>query len=509
MENLKSLVRLVNKHKVKNIEVIGTETSRANTKLNQLYQGIASGEITCDNEGLALLYEAKNDDQNNHWAYKKLKSRLDEKLRNTLFFIDQHEPRFNKTRVAYYNSYKNLAAFKILIGRGARKAAIPLGERTLRQAKKFGITQVVAELAADLRNHFAVNEGNLKKFEYYHLIAEDYRELREAELKTEFYYAFLMVRVTGKRSSDPILAQKAKQFANEIDEIKQGLSQLSFRFLHLYFMIKALHFEIDNQLDSLIEVCREALTDFTDEKRKVPNASKFTFAFKLLQAYTQTNQPVKAEKAAEDCLQLVPEGSANWFHVQYAKVLLYFHWDKFDLAHAGYLEAAQHRNFDQQYQMALERWRIIEAYIQYLLLEGKIQLDHSLGPTKSFRVQRFVNDMIAFSKDKSGYNVDLIVLQILLRLQKEEYDEIVENMDTWQKYATRYLNRRQSKRSKYFLKMLLCLPKARFHLERVQKKAKKYFKKLKAIPQNAADPEIIPYETLWRFVLDSLDNRLH
>ena len=61
--------------------------------------------------------------------------------------------------------------------------------------------------------------------------------------------------------------------------------------------------------------------------------------------------------------------------------------------------------------------------------------------------------------------------------------------------------------------MLLQVPQAQFHKEAVKRKADKYLKKLHEVPISNANQstqiEIIPYETLWEYVLDSLDNRFH
>ena len=61
--------------------------------------------------------------------------------------------------------------------------------------------------------------------------------------------------------------------------------------------------------------------------------------------------------------------------------------------------------------------------------------------------------------------------------------------------------------------MLLQLPKANFHREAVVRKAKKYYDKLTENPSNlkmqASEIEIMPYEMLWEYVLDSLDNKAY
>lgn len=512
MDNLKSLVMLIGKHKIKHIDIVGTQNDASPTKINQLYEGIASGEIHTDREAISQIYYGEPNGAAKG-AYKKLKLRLESKLCNTVFFIDQNEAKFNNTSAAYYNSYRNLAAFKILIGKGGRMAAIPLAEKAIRQAVKFGITPVVAELAGDLRNHYAVNEANKRKFNKYHQLAEQYGALRQAELRAESLYASIMVKVSVKRSSDLESAEQASRFVEELDGIKAKLPRLSFRFNQLYYMLKALQFEIRNDLEKLIEVCHEALRSFEDPSLRMPDAARFNFAFRLMQAYTQTKKFDAALKALYTCNKLVPEGSTNWFLLRSEEVILYLHAGQFEMAHQAYRVATANKAYDRQYQMSAERWMIIEAYIQYLIGAGKIPLHNELERPKKFKVQKFLNEFVVFSKDKTGYNLDLIILQVLFRLQRKEYDSIMLRIDSWQKYASRHLNKNQSKRSRIFLKMILTLPKYYFKKTVVENKNRKLRDLLQQMSQNNKhdneDPEIIPYETLWTFVLDSLDDRLY
>jgi len=61
--------------------------------------------------------------------------------------------------------------------------------------------------------------------------------------------------------------------------------------------------------------------------------------------------------------------------------------------------------------------------------------------------------------------------------------------------------------------MLLQIPLANFHKKGVLRKSQKYYDKLKATPLEVANQihevELIPYEDLWEFVIESLDMKVH
>nr|MBX2875750.1 hypothetical protein [Saprospiraceae bacterium] len=88
-----------------------------------------------------------------------------------------------------------------------------------------------------------------------------------------------------------------------------------------------------------------------------------------------------------------------------------------------------------------------------------------------------------------------------------------DKMESLQAYTHRYLREDDTYRSNCFIKMLLCLPAASFHKKAVLRKADKYWKKLQSKPieqaNQSAELEIVPYEMLWEFVLEGLDEKWH
>ena len=86
-------------------------------------------------------------------------------------------------------------------------------------------------------------------------------------------------------------------------------------------------------------------------------------------------------------------------------------------------------------------------------------------------------------------------------------------MESLNVYTHRYLRKDDTFRSNCFIKMLLALPAAGFHKKGVLRKARKYWDKLQSVPISVANQntelEIVPYEVLWEFVIESLDERFH
>jgi hypothetical protein len=83
MKKLLELVQVINKHKVKVVEVIGSLPPRK-TMVQEFYDKVSDGTLTDDISAAQHFYGTGPDDRN----YKELKKRLTQRLQNTALFID-------------------------------------------------------------------------------------------------------------------------------------------------------------------------------------------------------------------------------------------------------------------------------------------------------------------------------------------------------------------------------------------------------------------------------------
>lgn len=105
MEYLKDLISVVDKNKVKHIEILGNGSSK-DQKLYRLYEGILKGEFNSDGQAYRKIYGTNDLDK----GYRNIKSRLEKRALDTLFFIDLNASSYSDLQKANYNCYKNLAA---------------------------------------------------------------------------------------------------------------------------------------------------------------------------------------------------------------------------------------------------------------------------------------------------------------------------------------------------------------------------------------------------------------
>ena len=507
MEKLKELVYTASRHKIKKIDIVGEH--RYNSLVQRFYQGIHTDEFKNDVDAAMALYQSTPDDIN----YKHLKYKLEKRLINTLFFVDLSNPQFNEIQKAYYNCYKNIGAIAILKGRGLRKSAISLSIRTIRKSIKYEFTDITLSLSRTLKRHFSFYEKDKKKFEYYTKLSNEMHELSGVEMMAEEFHEYIMFHVAGnKRSNTQNIIDEVIKF-NEI--LKEKLTKYDSYYLRrMSYIVFCLQYEIVGDHNEVIKVSKEALDYFEKRKITVSPGDMSPYYMRLIISNISLKNYVEATRWNTIRLAKLNgvEGSRNWYIANETQIILFFHQKKYNEALDVFLTAKKHRLFTSLQPDVIEIWQIYEAYIQYFVLMKKISFSpDKLKQLDKFRINKFLNNVPIFSKDKEGVNISILILHILFLLQKGKYDVVIDRMEALERYCYKYLKKDSTYRSKCFIKMLIILIKSSFHKEATIRKAKVYFDKLKSestsIAPSSSQVEVVPYEDLWQDVINSLDNK--
>jgi len=107
MEILREMVQVLTKYKTRHIEVLGNPTENK-SQVYEFYEGIADGTFDSDEAAAAHFFDGNVRNQ----SYKNLKTRLKNRLINTVFFVEANDSMFNEYEKAYLNCYKDWAAAK-------------------------------------------------------------------------------------------------------------------------------------------------------------------------------------------------------------------------------------------------------------------------------------------------------------------------------------------------------------------------------------------------------------
>ncbi len=499
MENLKELVLILSKHKIKAVETLNTGLPKS-SKLLALYNGICDKKFLTDEDALENLYP----EGNGKMAYDKLKSRLQNRLINTIFFIDINKPAFNEYQKAYYNCSKNWAATRVLAGRGASSPSVALAKKTLVIAQKYEFTQITLDLLRLLRSKVAFLK-NSKEFMTYNELTRKYTKILNAELKAEEYKNMLML---DYENCD------IEQYLKELEELSREVNSYNFTFDH--YRIKVTHaLKTDQYVQAKIH-CKEAI-EFVKSRTHTQNKTFLLFLYQhLMLCCTQLKEYTQGREAVEEALKLIEDqkGTNNWFTLQHSFFIICLHSNQLNKAEEIFHATYNHPRLGSMYQELIETWKTNEAYLNFFIKIGKIKPNPKFQLRK-FRLSKFVNEVPKFSNDKRGANINILIIQILFLLQQKKYDNVIDRVESLNMYCSRYLRNDDTLRSNCFIKMLLQIPKAHFNKMAVERKVRRYKEKLLSSPleiakqTNSIEIEIIPYEQLWDYVIGSLDNKFH
>ncbi len=503
MENLKELVEVISLNKTKKIELVGS-SSGYSSKVRKLYEGLATGRIENEDQLLEHFY---GKDKAKTGNLKRLKRRLVHRLLNSLLFIDVNQPEYNEYQKAYYNCYKDFAAFKILLGKGARKSAISIGEKILKSAGRFDFTELELMVLRDLRMIYGTLHGDRKKYQDLNARIQISLQKLLAEQSAEEYYTSLAINYVKSGATHTELEATAKQYERELNSVPSEFRTL--RFILCAYAVFSMRYEIVNDYYNTLRVCKEALQHFEGRINVVPKVNITLFLLKIISCQVQLRDLNGAEETLAMCDKFIEKGTLNWYIVHEYQLLYYYHSGQYVQCLGVFMEAVNHAGFKKLPETHSERWSLHEAYIQFFITIGKIQPDfQTVEMMGRFRLSKFLNELPVFSQDKRGYNVSILIIHILYLLFQKRFDLVTTRLEALKAYSSRYLRKDETFRSNCFMHMLQQLPLGYFNKKAVDRKSAKYTERLKEVPlevaNQSAELELVPYEDLWQFILSSL-----
>ena len=501
MEKLKELVNIVTRNKVKAIEVIGFSNDN-NTKLNQLYEGIQSGQYNNDEDAFEALY-GEDCDKN---PYYKLKHNLKERLYNTLFFIDIKSSKYSDIKRANLYVQKMISLFNLLRAKDAKLNAIAIGEKVIHTAIEYEFALEVIHLARRLRSLYALVIGDRKKYLYYHDLIIKYQRIAEAEAMAEGnYYDIISLYIKNKSTKEESV-NIASTYLEDLNQV-----ELEFETAHFFYcktMIAISLYMGQNDYHKTLAICDESLARL--EKFPVKKTSAFlSISFQKIACCIQLKLYKEGRKVILEYIEKIPEGTFNWFKMHELYLTLCLHTKSYQEAYEVYEKATKHPKFSRFPKYAREVWKIFQSWIHFLNVAGKISKEKE--KRAKFRVSKYVNEVPVFSKDKRGLNIPILISQIVLLLQQKRYDALIDRVEAIEKYKDRYLDKENNFRSNIFVRLLLEIPKRDFSFTQISRKTEKLVARLNEAPLEIAnqshDLEILPYEDTWEIILEELRKR--
>ncbi len=473
---MKAILDLIDLVDLRKMSVLGLNDDKA----DELFGLLKEGTIKEADEGKAYFYPDQEKGASGN--FNRLKRSLQKRLINSFFGTDLHGDAY---LTAYFSCVKKNTVCEALIKSGKSGTAAILAREALPEAMKYHIPGVAAALARKLGHYYSLIAVDRRQYNKYRAIRERYTEWAYWENKARDYYNDLALELRLAKTVKSDLIEKLEDYKTKLDAVAEDVPLLNFQLIRLN--IHLFLFKIINNGEGIEKTCREGLQFISQLEFPPPPRAQRTFHFNLIPAYLQSENYEEAWTTLKHLKNMVEPGSHNWIGIHTYQSILGFHWKRPDISR----EAVEALHASKRHRMVKEEIKIYETYLALLYEEGTIKLG------------KFLNETPHYSADKKGMNINILIVQFLVFLKRNDRSAIIDRMEALQAYAYRYLAKDPTtRRSEIFFRMLFLLAKSAFDFEEVELRSPGITGELRQTPRyiSAVDIEVVPYEILWEKV---------
>lgn len=433
-------------------------------------------------------------------TYLKLKERLVNKLINIILLIDSKEYGFTELYQTYIQLNKDFLIGRILTSSGSSEIGNEIIDKTMKLALKYEFTDLQLLISRLQASHYGNIMQDTKKYEYYN------SNLNSALER-------LMIESKLRQHIDEIHSYRYKELKSDTEHdlnfnefIQYGLSVIkSTEYIQIretaYNLILNCYFLTRNK-QKYLSTGHDLITFFKSKGKIALPSLRKNIVDLIIGSY-----PLRlyefSENLFQEYLTLFTSKMYNWYAIYYYMILMYLHQKEYEKAKTLVNECMSSPYFKSQSPVMQQHIYVAAAYTTYALNEGK----KSKSDTP-FRINKFINDVPVFNKEKRGMNISILVIQAAFLIQQGKAELLVDRIEALNQYAYRYLRKTELWRSSCFIKMLTTLVKYDFNKKWAAPRIKPLYDKMISVPIDAyptsIEIEIIPFEDLWEMILNQI-----
>ncbi len=498
MEKISEIAKIVSGIRIKKIDTLYTGFKIADNHYSRVAIAMADDKIRTEDEVAGLIHTQKSTDK-----FRTFKKRLKQKLLNNLLFMEVNDEHSRPYTKAVKACERNCYCIDILLSFSASHAGASLAETTLKLAREFELFDTALFCAKVLRKQYSYL-GDTRLFDHYNALVEKYHTLAYVTDKASEYLENLNATQANTNILKPENIAKAKENLNLAGNLfhKYATYQVG---LH-YYRIKAFY-------ESLIQDYIAAMHTWNEFEIFIEKYKTYEYqvrmgesALQQLYCHLCVSDYQSGQVSAAKCEKFFQLHANNWFIYKEYYFLLCMHTRNYTEAGETVFQITNATHFKFLNRNRQEKWKIFEAYNYLVHIALEIAGDEK--PEKKIRLSSFLNETLIYNKDKEGFNISILIFQVMLLLIEGNYRKLADKMESLKRYANRYFIKDAIYKSQIFIKMLLITDKCTYNREITSQKTAKYFEKLKTDKYTHASSydglEIVPYSYLWEIVLENL-----
>ena len=432
----------------------------------------------------------------NQVSFRKLKSRVQNKLLNSLYFLEHNDPKFPVARVYEVQCIQLFHQANILKLEGEYALSEKIMKKCLRISVETEFTQYAVLSAQALRTLYA-DSRQLTKFEEISKELQRLQNIYLLEEEAESIYWSIKIASAHTVKTRRYLLDELPKFTKKLESIHNKIK--SYLTFYYTYMLKINYYELTGDYEEIIKYTTKIDKLWESNKINKKRFDKRFNNFMNVYAHLRTRKVIKGLSLAEKYIKDIHYSSGNWFYFMEHYFLLAMYAKKYLQARELLITAHKNPFYRKQRTAAQQRWDLFEAYLHFVSPEGSL--------TRAMHFSRFIQTVPDYARDKQGYNIAILLLQFLYYLQAHDIEALLTRLESLRKYQQRHLRDSATLRSQLFFRLLLLTVKENFNAKIVEKKAQPLLIRLRETPQPGeafAEIEIIPYEDMWTNTLDIL-----
>lgn len=496
-EVIKDLVILLDKNKL-HIKYPWKNTS----KYQKYFNVVASSSYqSMDHLAQLLGYEDKNDK-----SFARFQQRLENKLSQLLFSIDLEFENRNKNAQNGHNVVLYYSQGKMLLQRSMRPAAMYYLRKAMNLAKKTSLTEYEYLVNYEFYKYYSTVDYNKKKKEHFFEQLSHSKELMFAELEVKGYESDL-VALVSKNVDRKILIEKAKYFNYKSDLLTKQLFSYSLNMTA--FQIQVFYYNLVKDYERIFKEV-EKYRALLIEHNVLYEGSAYLINTAHLNALISSCRFEESKAFIEENKEFYKKGSHSYFSRmnQYFKVLMRL--KKYETVMQLTDEIFSQKSID-LFSRFNELWLIKKGYMHLIMEFGLVSnSDTSFGVISNYKLNKLLNQISIYSKDKTGQNAGLRILEMCFFIVRKSEGQLIDKIESVRQYAYRYLRNDDDLRFKIFFRFLISCYEQNYNVTAIRRHTEDLFQKLLLNPQELTDSiveaEVIPFEDLWIYLLDFIES---
>jgi hypothetical protein len=494
MNDLMTLAKIVASRQLSTLPVMTLDEAPESSRESQLVDVLLNGTARTQVQVAKAVYGQAT--SANVVALKRLKSRVQAKLLNHLYFLDHSDPLSLVSRRYQMACLDLLHKGIALYTEGDYVLGPRLLRRCLTEAQAGEFTPYAVQSARLLCTIYAQLNKPAAHRQTDLLLQESLRTQQLEDEAERLYTSTLLTMsgpVKGRRALLPLMPERVQQL-----EALHRRAKTFNTFLLLY-RLRMMHAELLGDFAELIRLTNAAARQYRQGKLNTRRFDLRFNAFASITANLRGRQSTKGLRLAQEGIRLFSASSGNWFIFQENHVLLALHSKQYDYAQQLLQQVAQNPAAVKLRPADVERWDLYRRYTDFVAPPAQ--------PAAALLPAKWALMLPEQSRDKSGLNVAILVLQLLHHLRQHNLDEALVRLERLRKYQQRHLHADSSPRSRLFLRLLRGLADTGFDPAKARKRGQATLETLNQTPNPGeafAEVEIIPYEHLWELALQQL-----